>query len=331
MSVLSYAASDMKLMAAMTGYQAAQQKLLRMRKEAEKAGNQAKKGEIDQTVDTLMQIIEVSKMAINAMSVVDSAVNKTWDPTDVIAENIGRDAAEQGKIDDALAAGGSTRSKSQKGVDAAAKLAGALKVSVDKAQGWLAGAGFGTRDLLILATGNAAEYDRLTRNIQKLDIEIKNLGLDIELNEIKQAKEALDGFSMELGVQSKTVNAERMQARRAAASFGQQLGQGQDGVLTMYVANAYEELALFGGQSELARHKLDGKVDRLFMYLHDVNTQYQYEGHNWVSDWQELAENVTMVREHREYFPDKVPEWQQRASAWEAYLKEITGSDLQDK
>ncbi len=331
MSVLSYSASDMKLLAAMTGYQGAQQKMLRMRKEAEKQGDQAKKGEIDATVDTLMQIIEVSKMALNTMAMVEGALSKTWDPTDVDAANIGKTADEQKGIDDALAAGKTTRSRGQKGVDAATKLAGALKVGVDRAQGWLAGAGFGMRDLLIVATGNAAEYDRLTRNIQKLDIDIKNLGLDIELSEIKQAKEALDGFSMELGVQSKTVNAERMQARKAAASFGQQLGKGQDGVLTMYVANAYEELSMFGVQAELQRHKLDGKVDRMDLYLGDKSTQWYYRGHDWVSDWQELVENVTIVKQHRDYFPSKVTEWQQRNSAWEAYLKEITGSDLIDK
>ena len=330
MAVLMHGASDMKLLAAVTGYQAAQQKMLRMRKEAEKQGDMAKKAEIDATVDTLMQIIEVSKMALNAMSVVEGALAKTWDPTDIDAANIGKNAAEQANIDDALAAGKGTRSKGQKGIDAATKLAGALKVNVDKAQGWLAGAGFGMRDLLILVT-DGAKYDQLQKNIQKLDGEIKNLGLDIELNEIKQAKQALDGFSMELGVQSKSVNAERMGARKAAASFGQQLGKGQEGVMTMYVANAYEELSMFGGQAERERHKLDGKVDRLDLYLGDKSTRAYWAGHDWGADWKELVENVMTVKQHRDFFPEKVTEWQQRNTAWEAYLRQMTGSDLIDK
>ena len=70
------------------------------------------------------------------------------------------------------------------------------------------------RDLLIVATGNSAEYDRLTKNIQKLDIEIKNLGIDIELSEIKRQRR-LDGFSWSSAC-SEELHAERMQARKRA-------------------------------------------------------------------------------------------------------------------
>ena len=151
------------------------------------------------------------------------------------------------------------------------------------------------------------------------------------MSEIKQAKEALDGFSMELGVQSKSVNAERMQARKAAHSFGQHLGQGQDGIMAMYVANAYEELALFGPQADRQRRKLDGKVDRIDLYLGDDSTKAYWGGHGWGQDWRELVENVITVRYHRDFFPDKIAEWQERNSAWEAYVKQIAGSDLIDK
>jgi hypothetical protein len=326
-ATLGHEASYAQLQAALTGFQAAQYKLDRMRKQAEKESAEGKKAQIDQTIDTLVKIIDVSKMAISTVSKIDTLMNMSWAPSDVDGDAIGKTADEQQAIDDALAAGKSTRGRGQKAVDAATKIAGALKVSADKAKGWLEGAGFSTRDLLMVATGNAKEYDELTRKINTLNAQIQNLGVDIEMTEIKQAEQALAGFNMQFNVSSMGVASERKQARDAAGSFGS--AGGTEGKMAMYVVNAYEELALFGGHADQQRKaKLDAKSDNIEGYLMYHHVQWYYLGHELKADYNELLNNVALVHQQRDYFSEKVPEWKARKEAWEQYLEDLTGKDL---
>jgi hypothetical protein len=330
LSVESHTASDMKVLAALSGFRAGQAKLQRMKAQVEKGEAEEKKHKIDETVETLVKIVEVSEKAVSATVKIQSLLSSVADPEDVDPDMVGKNEKEQHDIDRKVKAGARSKSVEQKIADKAVVLGEKLHVSAEKAEGWLKGAGFGLKDLFIVATGNAQAYDDLTRQIAKLNAQIENLQIEAEMAEIKQAQQALDAFSMELSVNAHTVSAGVTQARRGAQNFGQSLGGGVETQMMMYVAEAYEELKLFGDEAARDRAKLDPKVERIFSYIHDTSTVPVYKGHGWEDDWRNIDENARIVMDHRDYFSEKIPEWDRRATAWEQYLAALSGSRLVD-
>ena len=85
---------------------------------------------------------------------------------------------------------------------------------------------------------------------------------------------------------------------------------------------------MFGGRRAPA-HKLTARRSDTNLYLGDDSTRLR--GGDTGAELGRLVENVITVRYHRDYFPANVAEWQQRNAAWEAYVKQISGSDLIDK
>src|SRR5262249_13854551 len=102
---------------------------------------------------------------------------------------------------------------------------------------------------------------------------------------------------------------------------------GNEGALAMFAAQAYQDLALFGGEADrLRKSRIDRYIGWFFGFVKD--SPYVAEGHGWDEDWLVMRGWGQQMVEQREFFSRKTPEWQQKAAQWNAFLATMTGGAL---
>jgi hypothetical protein len=133
---------------------------------------------------------------------------------------------------------------------------------------------------------------------------------------------------MEFVSNQEQVRAGRDASRRGARAFGSSLGAGEEGVMTMYAAEAWHELEQFG---TLAMHQRKLLVDPLIGRVHNYlagNHPLRYEAIGAAEDAQVLWTNVHDVRAQRQYFEKHLPQWKDNAKQWSVFLRDKTGTPL---
>jgi hypothetical protein len=327
-ATVAYEAGQQILVGAIHHFTKAQMMLQKRSKQGEMEGVKAKKGEIDAAADTLVDIVNVSMSALNAVSTIDSMVNKTFEASDTSASEHAYGGGKQTQeefeaADKAETKANSTTSKQQSLGSMAERSGNAIKAHAGKVQGWLDKGGVSLKDIMIVAMGDAAAYDKYTKQIEKLKQQLAALDLDIENEEIKSAETSLNGFQLDLAARKKMVSIKTLSTRAASQTFAQQLDSGTGGVLAMMTAEAYQELAMNGAQADQQRHQIDRFVPWLDRVVGDKKLRFEAEG--WGEDFNAIRHNVISMYGEKEHFATHLPEWKSKAAAWKSFLAEMMG------
>lgn len=330
-----FGAGQHELAAAISDYRSAQKLLEQKRTEAKKAARTQELHDIDETAETLSRIVEVSLEGWNAIAEIDAQVNKTQGLNENADGGNSQGLPQSNNVDFAYGTdtnptgvGPAPKSKRQvvggTGQDlldagsAGSKIANNVKKQLEKS-GKLS---LGLKDVFIAATGNAKKYSDLQRDIALLEGKIAKLKLEQEFEHVRAATQRLNGFSMEFRARTHQVQADRSAARNDARMFAKAIGSGDEGIMAMYAAEAYQELAQFG---ELASAQRKSAVDplwgRVHGYLHG-NDPHRYAAIGAADDAVALDTNLRAVQEQRAYFGAHVPEWKQVAHQWSEFLRE---------
>jgi hypothetical protein len=309
----NYSAGIALVRAAIDGYTAARMKLDRRAKEAELAGKSAQKAEIDRAAETLAEITKMAAVAWSGAAEIDAALAVGIDP--VASEET---AAKLFKANDGVehvetkSASAHANEKTQEVINRL-KAHGTAAISLE--------------DLFIVGMGKAGEYEKLERAIAKLEGQISELEFATESQEINAATSSLRAFNIDLVARSESVGKERTMSRRRAATFASALGGGEEMKFAMYAAEAYQELDLFGTIAHQQRiATVDPRKPDIVGYLERYS--HDMERHGFHLDRLKLSGNLTNIDNQRQFFAERLPEWQGRASAWRIFLKARMGDSL---
>jgi hypothetical protein len=325
-AVASMGAGFDQLKAAISGFRAAEGMLRRRQKEAKLAGDESKKAAIDEKVETLVKIVETCFKAVEYAESVESLIEMSTEFHELeTVEGVGGKTSTMTK-QQSEGWGKRTESTQQSLGSAAAKIGEQLKKQHTRVESWMKEGGVTLKNVLIFATHDAKEYDQLTHDISQLKNDIAQLGYNIETDKIREAEKQLEGMKLEIGVRTKTARAKQGEARAAARTFGTGMA-GNEGALAMFAAQAYQDLALFGGEADrLRRTRIDRYTGWLYAFVAD--SPYVAKGHGWYEDWITLRDWGQYLVEQRDFFTPRVPEWQQKAAQWNEFFAEMTGGGL---
>lgn len=177
-----------------------------------------------------------------------------------------------------------------------------------------------TADLFIVADGDAAKYDQLTKDIKRID-ELSAKWKDNEFDmAVKKANTALDGAVMEVHARQMGNKGDSVDARRFASDFNAAMGGGSEGELAMYAAEAYQELSVHGDNaSDVRTRMVDGPWKKVYNWMNNYPAAIKdtLAGR----DAKALADNLQEVREEREFLNGSLPEWKERAAEWSHFFK----------
>jgi hypothetical protein len=266
-----FGAGQQQLAGVIANYRRVQLRLEQHGVERQRASKVAEKHEIDKAAETLAKIVDVSGKALTGMGEVGALLEAHGALN--VAEDIGSVAALR-QTDEALGTGTDasgpdqpTKSVAQHVGSAASKAGGTLKI-IHKGAAKAHNFGLSVKDVFTALIGGT-EYLTLEANIDKLDKQISQLGLDQEAQDIRSANEGLKGFVLEIAVRRDDIRGDRIASRRAARTFAHAHGGGDAGVTAMYAAEAYQELAAFGQLAQDQRRRMvDADWRRTSAYLH---------------------------------------------------------------
>jgi hypothetical protein len=325
-AVASMGAGFQQLKAAISGFRAAESMLKRRQKEAKLAGAEDKKAAIDQKIDTLVKIVDTCFKAVEIAGNVEAIMSMSSEFNDL--QTVEGPGGKTSTMTKQQSEGWENRTKSvqQSLGSGAAALGEQLKKRHTQVESWAKSGGITLKNVFLVASGDAKEYEELTQQISSLKNGITQLGFDIETRQISEAQEQLDGMKLEVGVRTRGAAAKQGEARASARTFGQGVG-GNEGALAMYAAQAYQDLALFGGEADkLRRARIDRYIGWLFAFVKD--SPYVAEGHGWYEDWITLRDWGQQMVEQRDFFSGRVPEWKQKSAAWNDFFATMTGGGL---
>jgi hypothetical protein len=312
-AVRSMGAGFKQLKAAISGFRAAGILLKMRRKRAALEGAQSKKEAIDQKVEMLEKIIDTSFKAVEWADSIETFIESTRELHDL--ETI--EAKESYK---------QTRSVQQSLGGGASWMAMQVKKRHEKVESWLKSGGLTLKNVLIFATGDAKEYEALTRQISQLQNDLSDLGFEEESLKIKEADEQLQGMKIEVGTRVESATAKREQARAMARNFGHKTG-GDEGALAMFAAQAYQDLAIYGrAADQIRRTRIDPYLGWLYGFLKD--NAYVALGHGWQEDWYVLRTWGQQMVEQRDFFSAHQPVWNAKADAWNEFFAQMSGGAL---
>lgn len=352
--VQHFGASQFELASVVSDYRRVQLLIDQRRAETKRAGKMNELGEINEAAETLARIVEVSVEAWNTAGLIEEEMASQVAGFNANAEGIDRADEDfpqnkgidwrDGTIDDPLGRTASPsvpEGKAQKASDIAetvaegSKMGGKIGKQVNekiakfvKEKSKSATFSVSMKDVFVLMMGKGDEYVQLQKDIEALDGKIKKLGMEQEVETIRSAHARMTGMNLEFIAIGKEVSADRKNARAGAQSFAQTMGAGTEGVMTMYAAEAYEELAAFGALADQQRQGMVDQLHREVMgYMQRVHKN-RFVAIGAESDALALSGNLKAVNEQRAYFTKHLPEWQERARQWSDFLGAKTGTPL---
>lgn len=333
-------AGQHELAAAVADLRRVQMVLEQRRAKATKGAKTAEVEEIDAAAKTLADIISVSLEGWHAVAEIEASIDRgiSLDPQAQGASAQGLPTGginwQHGTVDDPTGASQPTQSKMQRAAGALQSMASAGGIAaklVKNARAQIAKAGkfeLSLKDVFIVLNQEGGRYRRLQTDIALLDAKIQKLDLDQEVELVRGAAERLTGFKMELIGRRLELQADRIASRKGARTFAKSMGAGQDGIATMYAAEAYQELAAFGQvAAEQRKEMVDPLWGRVHGYLHG-NDKHRYLAIGAAEDAVALDTNLRAVKEQRSYFNRELPRWQQLAGQWGVFLASRTHSSL---
>jgi hypothetical protein len=285
--------------------------LAERRKQAEKEHHTAEKLKIDATVDTAMEILGIT------MQVYSLAYGGTKMKLPGLSEELMKDPTrDPGKVSEAL--------------KPPTQLKGSVK-EFAKAKGKEAASkAFDLKAMVRFALGEEGKYDELVRKIAKIEEQLADLKYERENLLIQGATSELMAWKLQVAVSERAVLGKKTTSRRAAHTFARALGGGQDVTLITHMAEAYQQLSLFGGRA--ARH-IDAVAGTAPKVLNWVHRMYSYvdmrEGDANDVALQRLGSDAeSLIPRVQGFVQSAEPEWQRVAGAWRGFIKEIAGRDL---
>jgi hypothetical protein len=336
-NIKRYGGGQHVLAGAVASYDAVQRGLQAKRKEFEKAAKQEEIEKVDQAVETIHKIIDTTAEAWTLSGELDEIIgSQAFDENaeaDVIEEPTERHVNwVHGTVDDPTGENTKFKNKGQKvaGAIDAAKLqtAEARKIVGDATAKLAAGQDFSLDiDGILHAVMGGKEYLKLKADVVKLDAQIKSLGLEKESLELTSATEKLHGFRMTFQADREQLKNDRVASRDGARNFAAKVNSGQEGIMAMYVAEAYQELAAFGELASQERHDMNPALGRARRYLNDTSIK-RFEANNEVADAKLLAGNIQDAMFARTFFDKHLPEWKSTAKQWNDFLGKNAHHDL---
>jgi hypothetical protein len=340
-NIKRFAAGQHVLAGAMANYARVQKGLEAKRKQAERESKLAEIHQVDEVVKTVHEIMNVATEAWTFSAELDTIIggaaldeNAAFgeDEPNVEDEYKGKPNWSKGTVEDPSGGGQSVSTKKQK---AAGKVdsvmtgtAEAQKIVADLKTKLAAGQTFdlGIDGVLTAIVGGKA-YLKLKQDVAVLDAKIRKLGLDAEADDLTSATEALNGFKMSFSADRAQLKNDRADARNYARNFATKVGAGHEGIMAMYAAEAYQELAAFGQLANQEREDLMPAWGQAHHYIRTTNKQ-RFQVLNMVSDGHRLAENLGEVMEQRNYFHKHLPQWTATAKQWNDFFGKNAHHDL---
>ena len=319
-----FGAGQHQLAGVIANYRRVQLRLKQHGVERERASKVAEKHEIDKAAETLAKIVDVSAQALTGMGEVGElleahgALNAVEDLGSVAALPQASKLEAVGSSADLVGEAQSTKSVAQHVGSAASKTGHALQL-IKKGAAKAHNFGLSVKDVFTALIGGP-DYLKLEANIDELEKQISQLGLDQEAQDIRAANEGLKGFVLEIAVRRDDIRGDRIASRRAARTFAHAHGGGDTGVTAMYAAEAYQELAAFGQLAQDQRQQMvDPDWRRASAYLHGQDVHH-YAAIGALNDAQHLDSNLCAVAEQRAWFAKELPRWQSVAAQWSRFI-----------
>jgi hypothetical protein len=312
----SLRAGQTTLKAAVEGYRAVQMLFDQRALEAKRAGMTEELEQLEHKAEVCARVVEVSAEAIAGASEIGEALDSGAE----------LDASAEGMVGDGEEWSG-TGQKVAEGAEGAIEGAHRAKEILEAVQKHAESGSISLKDVFIVAAGDAGKYFQLQKDLAELDEAIAGLDTSREKEQAVAARTALDGFKMDVSVKKQALRADREDARNRAQEFAQNAAGGQDAVLAMYAAEAYQELDTFGTLAEQQRsNDLDPIVGDVYDYV-DRKWAW-FEGENVIGSGTKFRDSVAAVLGQKQYFDEHLPEWQQTAEAWRTFLEDRTTKKL---
>jgi hypothetical protein len=336
-NITRYGGGQHVLAGAVANYARVQTKLEEKKKENERKNKLAEIAEIDETVKTLHEIINVTTEAWTLSGELDEIIG-----TSSFDENLEGDVVEGSKdakpnwecgtLDDPTCENTKVSNKKQKAAGAVASLssgtAEAYKIMHDaKAKIAAAGQFDLSIDGILTAVVGGKKYVKLKQEAAKLEAQIKKLGLQEEADDVRSATESLAGFKMTFKADGQQLSNDRTASRNFARNFATSVNAGESGVMAMYAAEAYQELAQFGALADKERKDLAPAWRAAHQYVSTRSIAY-FQGHYMDVDRRVLEDNLNAVKEQGEYFAEHLPKWKITANQWNQFFGTHASHDL---
>lgn len=317
---VDYMSSVAMLGSAVEGFRKAQMMLEKRSLALEHASKINEKAKIDQAAETLVKIVEFSTEAWNAVDYIDKFAEMTWTPKDTSGEHY--DSKGKRSTPD-VRSGGNRSVRKMEGMYSRYKAINEHEL----AKRAKSASGLSLKDVFILAMGDAGKYEQLQAEIAKLESQMQDLELQIEMQEIATAKSMLGSFTMNMQAKKLAVESDEAQSRMGAQVFSQAMGGGDKGLMSMYSAEAYQRIDLYGDQAESMRGSaVDPWVGGVYGLL--AKGPDWFDARNLNSDYARLKDNYFGVKGQKGLLKENLPTWKGRARAWRAFFEDVTEKDL---
>ena len=291
-------------------FRAAQEILRRRRLQAEKAGKESEKEKIDQMAQTCTRIVSTAVMATNLLSTIESgflassAAGDDYTETVVKNEDTGQD--EMGHKVSRTSAASKAWALTKQGAEALT-----------------------LENIFIAVGGKSKEYRQLIDDIAALQKQIGESELKGEDFQIAAAGEALKNIKVQVKDKRGAFTDKRQHARNAAQTFGQNTHGGAKAIAVTLMAEAYQELDMFGGRALEEAHQLHRPAKQVITWLanhDDMIKAHRLDEHD---DFANDAEKVlhAAVDTERTYptLKTEVPIWRETATTWKHFLTDVIG------
>lgn len=302
-----YMAGREAMSGAMSEWRSVQELLRQRRLTAQKNGAQGEKDKIDRAADTLVEITKVSAEAFTMMTALEAefmeGVSETYTATAEIEEGKVIQTAEVGR-----------KLQYEKALEVAKKAGGQI----------------GLKELFIIGMGDYKKYQELQRKIADLNNQIAESHWAEEQHHIAAAEQKLGNVKLEIKGRQRAFEGKRGDARNAAQAFGQATNGKEASIMVCMMAEAYQELDLFGSRAKEEADQLKPRLQPVWNWLNDHVEKYKIERRDDFSDYAEdyrtLGGAAVDSIKSRELLHTEEPKWHGAAKAWKHFL-----SDVMDK
>ena len=278
------------------------QSLLRERKlKAESASKSAEAKEIDEMAETLVKITEYSAEALTITvgleAEITEGVEETYSPA-------GEEGAEVNR-----------KYKYEKAVELASKAAEKGKV--------------GLKELFMIGMGSYEKYEKLVAEVDNLNKLAAKAEYAKEQHHIDAAWKAMNNVNIEIKGKQRSFEANRQESRYGAQAFGQAMNGRERTIMVAMMAEAYQELDLFGTSALDESKLLEKKRRPVLNWLNDNAEKYKVDReedfNDYAQDYRRVGEAVNDSINSEDLLKTEQPKWHEAATAWAHFMTDVMG------
>ena len=131
----------------------------------------------------------------------------------------------------------------------------------------------------------------------------------------------LTATTMSYTATKKAVQQDKSLSRRDAKAYADVMHGGSPGVLAMYSAEAFQELATFGRLAETQRKQMvDPQARAINRWLSNTDIHRFTGNTHEFGDAQSVALSVKDVNEQKQHLEQHLPEWEKTARDWSNFF-----------